>query len=116
MDEGSSVVWKQSYIKSDHPRHDRAVCGFAADDSGKFTINRTQHYVIDEFDRLYDGKLHKLATWKQWVTLVDLLDDKVAGAFAGSVNLHEYESEIDELAAVYEQLRSSISTPTRRNP
>jgi transglutaminase-like putative cysteine protease len=83
---------------------------FAADDSGKFTINRTQHYVIDEFDRLYDGKLSKLPEWNRWVTLVDLLDDKVAGAFAGSINLHEYESEIDELAAVYEQLRSAMKS------
>jgi len=81
---------------------------FAADDSGKFTINRTQHYVIDEFDRLYDGKLHKLAAWKRWLTLIDLLDDKVAGAFAGSINLHDYESQIDELAVVYDQLRAAM--------
>jgi len=83
---------------------------FAADDSGKFTINRTQHYVIDEFDRLYDGKLSKLPEWNRWVTLVDLLDDKVGGAFAGSINLHEYESEIDELATVYEQLRAAMKS------
>ena len=83
---------------------------FAADDSGKFTINRTQHYVIDEFDRLYDGKLHKLAAWKHWVKLVDLLNDKVAGAFAGTINLHDYESQIDELAATYEELRSALKT------
>ena len=83
---------------------------FAADDSGKFTINRTQHYVIDEFDRLYNGKLSKLPEWNRWVTLVDLLDDKVGGAFAGSINLHEYESEIDELATVYEQLRAAMKS------
>ena len=82
---------------------------FAADENGKFTINRTQHYVIDEFDRLYEGKLHKLAAWKQWLTLVDLLDDKVAGAFAGSINLHEYEGQIDELAVVYDELRAAMS-------
>ena len=83
---------------------------FAADDSGKFTINRTQHYVIDEFDRLYDGKLHKLAAWKRWLTLIDLLDDKVAGAFAGSINLHDYESQIDDLAVVYDQLRAAMAS------
>jgi hypothetical protein len=82
---------------------------FAEDDSGKFTINRTQHYVIDEFDRIYDGKLHKLEAWKRWVALIDVLDDKVAGAFAGTVNLHEYEWQIDELAVVYEQLRAGLA-------
>ena len=84
---------------------------FAADDSGKFTINRTQHYVIDEFDRLYDGKLHKLPAWKRWSTLIDLLGDKVAGALAGTINLHDYESQIDELAVVYDQLRAAVISP-----
>ena len=83
---------------------------FAADESGKFTIDRTKHYMVDEFDRLYQGRLHKLASWKQWVELVDVLDGKVAGAFAGNVNLHEYESQIDELAVIYEQLRAAMKT------
>ena len=82
---------------------------FAADESGKFTINRTQHYVVDEFDRMYGGKLHKLGAWKQWVELVDLLDDKAEGAFAGNVNLHEFESQIDELAIVFDQLRAAMT-------
>jgi len=82
---------------------------FAADADGKFTINRTQHYLIDEFDRLYGGELHKNAAWKEWTAALDLLDDKVAGAFAGSINLHEYEPQIDSLAAIYERLRLSFS-------
>lgn len=82
---------------------------FAADEDGKFTINRTQHYLVDEFDRLYEGKLHQLPIWKEWVATIDLLDDKVAGAFAGTVNLHEYEAQIDSLAAIYEQLKTSVN-------
>jgi len=81
---------------------------FAADADGKFTINRTQHYLVDELDRLYGGKLHKNQLWEQWTAALDLLDDKVAGAFAGSINLHEYEAQIDSLAVIYEQLRASI--------
>lgn len=80
---------------------------FAADDDGKFTINRTQHYLIDEFDRLYGGSLHAQPAWKQWTALLDLLDDKVKGAFAGALNLHDYEAQIDSVAETYEQLRSS---------
>jgi hypothetical protein len=79
---------------------------FAADADGKFTINRTQHYLVDEFDRLYQGKLRASPAWERWAALLDLLDDKVAGAFAGNVNLHEYESQIDSLAETYEQLRA----------
>ncbi|HEY8225488.1 MAG TPA: transglutaminase-like domain-containing protein [Pyrinomonadaceae bacterium] len=81
---------------------------FAADENGKFTINRTQHYLVDEFDRLYGGKLAKHPSWKQWTEAIDFLDDKVAGAFAGTTNLHDYEVQIDALAAIYEQMRATF--------
>jgi hypothetical protein len=84
------------------------IAVFAADADGEFTINRTQHYLVDEFDRLYDGKLHKHAKWGQWTATIDLLDDKVGGAFAGTVNFHEYEAQIDSLAATYEELRTTF--------
>jgi hypothetical protein len=79
---------------------------FAADEGGKFTINRTQHYLVDAFDAMYGGKLHANPSWKQWTEELDGLDDKVAGAFAGSVNLHDYAAQIDTLADTYERLRA----------
>jgi transglutaminase superfamily protein len=81
---------------------------FAADADGHFTINRTGHYLIEEFDRLYGSRLHEEAAWPQWVAELDLLSGKVEGAFAGSVNLLEYESQIDTVAATYEQLRAEL--------
>ena len=81
---------------------------FAADDKGNFTISRTHHYLVDEFDRLYGGKLHEQAAWKDWIKQIDFLDSKVGGAFAGTTNLHDYESEIDDLASTYDRLRSSL--------
>ena len=79
---------------------------FAADADGNFTINRTQHYLIDEFDRLYAGELHANPLWREWQSALDILDDKVAEAFAGKTNLHDYENQIDALAAIYEKLRA----------
>ena len=79
---------------------------FAADADGKFTVNRTQHYLVDEFDRMYGGKLHRLPAWRQWVSMIDTIDEKVLGAFAGKIDLHEYEPQIDALAATYEELRT----------
>ncbi len=79
---------------------------FAADDTKHFTIDRTKHYLVDEFDRMYAGKLHGLPAWGTWVGLLDQLDGKVQGAFAGTTNLHEYEAQIDSLAATYEELRT----------
>lgn len=79
---------------------------FAADDGDRFSIDRTNHYLVDEFDRLYGGRLHGLPAWSRWVALLDQLDDKVKGAFAGTTNLHDSESQIDSLAATYHELRS----------
>jgi hypothetical protein len=81
---------------------------FAADETGKFTINRTKHYLVDKFGQLYGSKLSNHPAWKQWTTMVDLLDDKVGGAFAGQINLHDFEAQIDSLAATYEQLRLAV--------
>ena len=83
------------------------VAIFAADDKGNFTIDRTQHYLVDEFDKLYVGKLDKSPAWKEWISGVTFLGPKVAGAFAGTVNLHDYEAQIDSLADVFERLRRS---------
>lgn len=101
-------VWfgPRSSPNPDAPEMIVPIAIFAADLDGNFTINRTQHYLVDEFDRLYRSKLHQLPAWKQWTALLDVLDDKVKGAFAGTINLQDYESQIDTLAEIYEKLRA----------
>lgn len=79
---------------------------FAADSHGNFTVNRTRHYLVDGFNRLYKGQLQSLKDWKQWVQLLGSLEDKAMGAFQGRVNLLDYSNRIDQLAAVYAKLRS----------
>jgi Transglutaminase-like superfamily len=80
---------------------------FAADADGKFTIDRTKHYLIDELGRLY--AVHKNPVWPRWVALLEAISPKVKGAFAGTFDLHQAESEIDELAATYDRLRADAS-------
>ncbi|HJT16346.1 MAG TPA: transglutaminase-like domain-containing protein [Thermoanaerobaculia bacterium] len=87
---------------------------FAADADGNFTIDRTRHYLVDEFDRLYDGKLHELPAWKQWVAAIDRVDPEVGGAFAGKVNLHDFEANIDAAAGDYERLRAEYLPINRK--
>lgn len=86
------------------------IAVFAADAKGDFTINRTQHYLVDEFDAMLGGALHADPAWKQWTAALDAIDDAVAGAFAGKVNLHESEARIDALAEIYETLRARHPT------
>ena len=80
---------------------------FAMDDQGKYTISRTHHYLIDEFDRLYRGRLDKSPAWNDWISRVDFLSDKAGGALAGTTNLQDFESQIDSLATTYDNLKAA---------
>ncbi|MEP7075336.1 MAG: transglutaminase family protein [Acidobacteriota bacterium] len=80
---------------------------FAMDDQGKYTIDRTRHYVVDELDKLYRGRLDKSPAWKDWISGVTFLSEKAVGALAGTTNLQDYESQIDSLAETYEKLKPS---------
>ncbi len=112
-------VWfgRRSSLNPDAPEMIVPFAIFAETAQGEFTIDRTRHYLVEEFDRIYGNELHKSAAWKEWVTLLDFLSRKVEGAFAGSVNLLEYAPEIDHLAATYEQLRAAAEAkPAAVNP
>ena len=78
---------------------------FATDEKGNFIEKRTQHYVIEGLNRLYDKKLANLKNWGKWQNSINALEEKCWGAFRGEVNLHDYESQIDALAAVYNDLK-----------
>ena len=82
---------------------------FAVGAEGRLSENRTTHYVIEGFNHLYEGRLQQLPAWRDWVRLVDELDDQVLAAFRGQINLHDYEAEIDALAASYEQLEQQLA-------
>ena len=82
---------------------------FAEDANKDFTIDRSRHYLVDEFDKLYGGKLHTLPAWPRWVELLEQVDAKVKGAFLGKVNLLESAPQIDALAATYEELRAEAA-------
>lgn len=79
---------------------------FATDENGKLLENRTQHYVIDGLNRIYDNKLANFKNWENWKNSIAALEEKCWGAFRGEINLHEYESHIDSLAVTYNNLKA----------
>ena len=68
-------------------------------------LKRRAGDLVDEFDRLYGGRLSKIPVWRDWVAGLEFLDPKAAAALSGTLNLHDYETRIDALADTYEQLR-----------
>lgn len=73
--------------------------------SGAQPQDRSQFYVVQEFNRAYGGRLASLPAWKDWTRGVSELSPLAAKAFAGEVNLHQSSQKIADLAEAYERLR-----------
>jgi hypothetical protein len=70
---------------------------------------RSQHYLLDEFDRLYGGKAHTLPSWSKWESGVRKFSPLAQQAFDGKVNLHDHAELIDGLAATYHSLQQEAA-------
>jgi hypothetical protein len=78
---------------------------FTVRDAAGVRIDRSQHYLVDELDRLYGGQAHALPSWPTWVAAVQRFAPLAQGAFDGRVDLHQHSDIIDELASTYAGLQ-----------
>ncbi|HKE43490.1 MAG TPA: transglutaminase family protein [Steroidobacteraceae bacterium] len=68
-------------------------------------IDRSQHYLIDEFGNSAGGRVKQLPSWPGWVNGIHEFAPLAAGAFAGKLNLHEHTDLIERLERIYSQLQ-----------
>jgi hypothetical protein len=71
--------------------------------------NRSEHYLVDEFNKAYEGKLSQLASWPAWKAGVEELSTLAAQAFEGKTDLHKSDDKIAHLADVYQSLRKQAA-------
>jgi hypothetical protein len=74
-----------------------------------FTEDRTTFYLIDEFNRLYHGKLATLPAWPAWIAAVREVSPHARGAFEGTENLHQQTAAIAHLKLVYDSLTAQAA-------
>ena len=77
--------------------------------SGPFEDDRTTFYLVDEFSRLYQGKLGSLPAWNDWVAAVKEVSPHARGAFEGKENLHLQTARIAHLKLVYDSLTAQAA-------
>ncbi len=73
-------------------------------DRSEIVEDRSEHYLITEFNRAYQGKLTALPAWPEWEAGVRELAPLAAAAFTGKANLHLSNERISHLADAYEKL------------
>ena len=78
---------------------------YAEDENKKLTINRTEYYLIHQFDKIYNNQLSKNPTWKDWSRSIKEMDDKCLLAFEGKLNLHMHLEEIEALSNLYGKMK-----------
>ncbi|MCP5064530.1 MAG: transglutaminase domain-containing protein [Ignavibacteriae bacterium] len=78
---------------------------FAQDENGKLSINRSEYYLIESFDKIYDNKLSNSTIWKDWSSSIKKIDDECLLAFEGKLNLHLHQAEIKALSVLYEKMK-----------
>lgn len=72
--------------------------------------NRSTHYMVEQFDKVYDNELSRLPSWNRWVALIQQLSERSRSAFEKKENLHDYSRQIEELDAVYRNLKDEYLT------
>lgn len=78
---------------------------FTTDSTHKMIEDRTAHYLVASFNRLYNHKLSALPAWSVWVRQLSAIGEKCKGAFDGKINLHNYRPDIARIALTYERLK-----------
>ncbi|HEY7640530.1 MAG TPA: transglutaminase family protein [Steroidobacteraceae bacterium] len=89
---------------------------FVVKDKNGVRVDRSQHYLVDELDRLYGGRAHTLPSWSTWVAAVQRFAPIAQGAFDNRIDLHQQPALIDELASAYQGLQKEARTTGLRSP
>jgi len=71
--------------------------------------DRTTHYLVEGYRRLYGASITALPSWSKWVAAVDSLSPHARAAFAGTENLHQYTAAIAALKATYDALAAEAA-------
>lgn len=76
-----------------------------ARDNSKEVIDRSEYYLVDQFDRVYDGKLSTLPAWNEWKRQIKQLSAHGLAALQGEENLHDYVELMQQYKSAYLALR-----------
>jgi hypothetical protein len=72
----------------------------------KVLENRSQYYLIDEFNAFYNQRLESLNSWPEWIAVINELSKLGISAFAGEINLHKHTDLMERFSKVYAKIKN----------
>jgi hypothetical protein len=67
---------------------------------------RSDYYLIDAFNQAYGGKLAGLPSWALWKKKLQALEPLATPTFAGELDLHRHEQQVQEAWDAYAALKA----------
>ncbi|MHC2832179.1 transglutaminase-like domain-containing protein [Bacillus sp. F9_6S_D1_P_5] len=69
-------------------------------------------YLIDQFDKFYNGMLSETTVWEEWKLVINKLTEVGIETYSGHRNLHKYQNEIKRFTNLYLKLKQEVLTNT----
>ena len=69
-------------------------------------------YLIDQFDKFYNGMLSETTVWEEWKLVINKLTEVGIETYIGHSNLHKYQNEIKRFTNLYLKLKQEVLTNT----
>ena len=67
-------------------------------------------YLIDQFDKYYNGVLSQSTLWEEWQTLINQLTDLGIATYRSQNNLHKQQDVIKQFTDLYRKLKHEVLT------
>ncbi|MFJ1105490.1 transglutaminase-like domain-containing protein [Bacillus sp. GX] len=67
-------------------------------------------YLIDQFDKFYNGMLSETTVWEEWKLVINKLTEVGIETYSGRSNLHKYQNEIKRFTNLYLKLKQEVLT------
>ncbi|WP_176112892.1 transglutaminase-like domain-containing protein [Sediminibacterium ginsengisoli] len=72
-------------------------------------LDRSDYYLLEQFDAYYKGRLSSLPQWTEWKAAVQALTQPSMAAFQNRENLHDHSAAISRVANAYAALKQAYS-------
>lgn len=85
-------------------------CIVALDSNSAASEILSNCYLIDQFDKFYNGMLSRATVWEDWKSLINKLTNVGIATYSKQGNLHKHQDDIKSVYNLYLRLKEEVLT------